>query len=111
MDVALDQANDLDNMVTGASYRGTALTPEQCKLDKWSEYLGDKPFLAGEVSVADCKFYEILRKLDIYFDDLKLPENLSAYMARFAALPPIAAYLASPAFRPRPINNPHAKFR
>ena len=123
VDVVLDQATDLDNSITGPCYRDFAslkvafatTLPE--KLDAWVECLGDKPFMTGAaVTVGDLKIYEALRKIALICEAhaLKTLEpypTLAAFVARVEAIPAMAAYLASPNFLARPLNNPHAQFR
>eukprot|EP00633_Aureoumbra_lagunensis_P008527 CAMPEP_0197323034 /NCGR_PEP_ID=MMETSP0891-20130614/70271_1 /TAXON_ID=44058 ORGANISM="Aureoumbra lagunensis, Strain CCMP1510" /NCGR_SAMPLE_ID=MMETSP0891 /ASSEMBLY_ACC=CAM_ASM_000534 /LENGTH=237 /DNA_ID=CAMNT_0042815581 /DNA_START=350 /DNA_END=1063 /DNA_ORIENTATION=- len=124
MDQALDQATDLDATITGACYRDFSSLklyfiqklPQQ--LHDWAKFLGDKPFMAGDsVSIADCKVYEIFRKLQIIANEHALPDlfaatpQLATYIQRFESIPAISKYQASDTYMSRPLNNPHAQFR
>ena len=120
VDLFLDEATDLDNAITGKCYRDAAsLKPYfeselPAKLARWEKCLGDKTFLAGaSLTVADCKAYEVFRKihrLDAHLGTSALPGALAAYCGRFEAHPAIAVYLAGPNYLERPFNNPHAQF-
>lgn len=121
-DQALEQATDLDNSLTGPCYRDFASLAKVFadvlpgKLAKWVECLGKKKFMTGEtVTIADCKVYETFRKIKLIAEHQGsapvLDEALLAFMARFEAIPAIAAYQASPNYLARPLNNPHAQFR
>jgi glutathione S-transferase len=78
----------------------------------------DIGFLTGDqVSIADCKFYSFLYKLQLIEDEMGGPktagimnDTVRAYMQRFEALPRIKAYMASPDYQKGPLNNRHAKW-
>lgn len=128
LNVALDQAKDFDGSITGPCYRDPEGMIETYfkggglkeALKQWAAFLGDRPFLAGDaVTIADCKFYETLRKIKIICTEFDTNKDdpfygvdaITAYANRFEAIPAIAAYHASPAFKPRPLNGFSAKFR
>jgi len=78
-----------------------------------------RTWLAGSsLTIADFTLWEVLDQVRVMVAELadgaKVLEPypaLSAYMARFEALPAIAAYHASAAFAPRPFNNKIAVFK
>ncbi|KAJ8604473.1 hypothetical protein CTAYLR_000955 [Chrysophaeum taylorii] len=122
VDLALAQGTDLDNALTGTCYREAfnlePLLQSRLKLDEWAAMLGAKPFMTGDtLTVADLKIYETFRKIKIAAGHCNLTSpfdkhpTLSAFIDRVEAHPPVAAYQKSPAYRARPLNNPHAQFR
>jgi glutathione S-transferase len=128
MDLVLGQVADFDNEVTAMCYgRNGGLGGMDAyfsdalpaKLQAWSDFLGAKSFMCGsEVTVADFKIYELLRKLKLVqsdpavkVDTLSNFPSLTAYVERVEALGPIKSYLAASSFLGRPLNNPHAEFR
>jgi len=77
-----------------------------------STFLGERPYLAGDnLSYVDFIAYELLDKLLLLANDEVVKfDNFKQYLARFEALPTIAAYLKSDRFLKSPINGPTAKF-
>jgi glutathione S-transferase len=81
-------------------------------LKSFSAYLGDKPYLVGQISLADFIFYEMLWQLRVFAPStVAAHANLGAYITRFEAQPQIAGFLKSPVYLERPINNKTASFR
>ena len=130
IDQALEQASDLDDVLTGACYRGGAsavtaafesrLPSALAELDRVLALNGGAgPFVLGSVvSIADFKIFELLRKCRIAASEVGLAEDplaglgaLSGHVAAVAALPAVAAYIASPEYSSRPLNNPHAQLK
>jgi len=122
VDLVLDQATDLDNVVTGACYGDfESLKKNFPDLGNWERFIGFKRFMTGNlITIADLKVYEVIRKLKIIaeqpgFDRAGFLEKdfplLAGFVARVEALPKMKAYQSSKRFMERPLNNPHAKFR
>jgi hypothetical protein len=94
-------------------------------LKRFSRFLGEKPWFAGDgITLADFVMYEYVDCACVYHaaahslpkeqDETCLADtpNLSAFRARFRALPRIKAYLGSERFASvSALNNQHAKFR
>jgi len=79
-------------------------------LELLSNFLGERPFLAGEsVTYVDFMAYELLDKINILApEELTKAANLKKYVERVEALPQIASYLKT---APKvPLNGPMAKF-
>ena len=118
VDFVLDQLVDFDNAFTGTCYRNWAARDDYFEhkmrpaLAQFESLLGDERFFAGDApSVADFKAYEAFDKCAIAAPGcLDALPRLGAFNARVAALPRIAAYLASERCITRPLNNPHAQF-
>jgi glutathione S-transferase len=123
VDLALDELKDLEGAMTRCAY-----TKGADAVAAWFEKSGPKivqtftgllqthDFLTGDrVSVADFKLYSFLSKLRIVQNELSqvivLNEALNNFMKRIEELPSIKAYMASPNYQQRPINNPEAKWR
>jgi len=77
-----------------------------------SEFLGDRPYLAGaNLSYADFLAYELLDKLVLLAaDEVSKFANLKQYQSRIESLPTIANYLKSDRYIRSPLNGPMAKF-
>jgi len=79
-----------------------------------ANYLKDAPFFGG-ASPLTCDFvlYELLDQTSLLDSTNALANfpTLQAYVKRFAALPAIAAYLKSPTFITRPVNNGVASWK
>merc|ERR1711870_165063 len=104
VDLILDQTADFDGEVTGRCYRDFAGLKPYCgtvlkdRLKDWARLLADKPFMTGkEVTVADLKIYETLRKLriieaqnEIGTSTLKQFPKLEDYISRVEAIPAMA---------------------
>ena len=118
VDFVLDQLVDFDNAFTGTCYRNWAARDDYFEhkmrpaLAQFESLLGDERFFAGAApSVADFKAYEAFDKCAIAAPGcLDALPKLGAFVARVAALPRVAAYLASERCIARPLNNPHAQF-
>ena len=72
VDLVLDQMADFDQQITSRCYRDFAALRPFCAeelpaiLSQWARLLGSKSFLtSSELTVADLKFYETLRKVKI----------------------------------------------
>lgn len=126
VDLVLDQTADFDGQSTGLAYReglpGLKVYCEQglpSLLPDWARLLGTKPFMTGDrVTVADLKIYETLRKLKLIEEQPEVGTKALAafptlldFMARVEELPAMKAYLSSPAFMARPLNNAHGLFK
>jgi len=125
VDLVLDQMADFDGESTGRCYRDFASMKAYCedllpgKLKDWERLLGDKPFVTGgQISVADLKLYETLRKLQIIEFQPQINTKtlagfakLQAFIKRVEALPAMSAYMDGSTFMPRPLNNEHAQFK
>ncbi|CAG2119997.1 unnamed protein product, partial [Medioppia subpectinata] len=75
-----------------------------------NQFIGDRPFLAGEsVTYVDFFAYEVLEKLSALApEEVSKVDNLKKYAERVGALPQIANYLKS---APKlPFNGPMAKW-
>ena len=107
--------------ITGSSY--TDLHPS---LDRFSRFLGSKPWFAGaHLTAADFVMYEYLFAASQYQKAHALATtgnegahcltpypNLFTFTQNFEALPAIAQYLTSDRFlEVQAFNNQHAKFR
>ncbi|XP_040851553.1 glutathione S-transferase Mu 2-like isoform X1 [Ochotona curzoniae] len=75
------------------------------KLTLYSQFLGKRPWFAGDkITIADFHAYDVLDGNRIFAPGcLDAFPNLKDFMARFEALPKIAAYMKSSRFLPRPI--------
>ncbi|XP_040854578.1 glutathione S-transferase Mu 1-like isoform X3 [Ochotona curzoniae] len=75
------------------------------KLTLYSQFLGKRPWFAGDkITIADFHVYDVLDWNRIFAPGcLDAFPNLKDFMARFEALPKIAAYMKSSRFLPRPI--------
>jgi glutathione S-transferase len=115
-DMLLDECTDFDDVLTGLSYRNCAAFKnafeEQLKpkLDDFASHLENTgPFLTGaNPSVVDFKFFDTLSKLKVAEKEagtqvVSSNVGITEYITRVAALPAIAAYLASSAFIDRPL--------
>jgi glutathione S-transferase len=127
VDLALDELKDLESGFTSRAYPSgreavvswfeEIIVPT--KLPQWKAFLGTKKYLTGDcISVADLKLYTFICKLEQIQKDLKpnageewLPANLQAWKKRIEDRPEIKAYLESPNYQVRPMNNPHAKYK
>eukprot|EP01016_Furgasonia_blochmanni_P008292 TRINITY_DN1334_c0_g1_i1.p1 TRINITY_DN1334_c0_g1~~TRINITY_DN1334_c0_g1_i1.p1 ORF type:complete len:317 (+),score=99.84 TRINITY_DN1334_c0_g1_i1:110-1060(+) len=79
----------------------------QPNLTKLNTLLANQDYLVGTISFVDIVLYELLDVINLQeAAQLDAHENLRKFHARIGALPPIAAYLASPRFIARPVNNP-----
>lgn len=82
-------------------------------LDLFEKFLGDKPWFAGnEITFVDFVMYELLDQHKLL--DAKLlssEKKLTAFLDRFEALPQIKAYMATPGFMKRPVNNKSAHWK
>jgi len=127
IDLVLDQAADFDAGSTRAAYgAGLPGLREYCEarlpgeLAGWAQQLADKAFMTGdEMTVADLKVYETLRKLAIIEAQPEVgtgalaaaQPSLLAFMRRVESLPAMKQYQESSRFMARPLNNEHAKFK
>eukprot|EP00922_Rhytidocystis_sp_ex-Travisia-forbesii_P022437 GHVS01032847.1.p1 GENE.GHVS01032847.1~~GHVS01032847.1.p1 ORF type:complete len:235 (-),score=26.39 GHVS01032847.1:102-806(-) len=113
---------DYRDTIVGVCYRDTANF--RSNLDNWvakvaptflqsfSNYLKNKHFLVGEITVADFLLYELLDQTRLMCQTaLDGFDNLKNFINRFEAIDSIAAYKASPEFITRPINNKSAAFQ
>ncbi|BHF81406.1 Glutathione S-transferase Mu 4 [Sparganum proliferum] len=83
------------------------------KLQAWSDYLGDKLWLTGEmINYPDFKLYDLLDTLRALESNCldKFP-NLKNYMNRFEALEPIKQFQNSDAYMARPFFGPKASWK
>jgi glutathione S-transferase len=77
-------------------------------VDKLNAYLGDKPYLLGYLTYADCQLYDLLEWIDALVNyRLDSYTRLREFQKRFRALPQIALYLSSTRFQPTPFIGPH----
>jgi len=120
VDIMLENAMDFRNGFVRMCYnpKYEELIKEYEKPGKeiiagYEKWLSNKKWFAGDnVTVADFPMYELLDQ-----HRLMIPGILDAYpkicdfMTRFEALPKIKAYMASPQFMARPVNNKVAKFK
>jgi glutathione S-transferase len=126
VDFAGDELYDIRNSIVGLAYRSGSSYEE--KAAEWKEHslpkhlaiiatlLGDNDWVgASTLTWPDFVAYELLTQITIMFPgELEKSDNgvkALAFIARFAALPAIKAYLSSDRFIERPINNPTAAFR
>eukprot|EP00092_Neocalanus_flemingeri_P082036 GFUD01102596.1.p1 GENE.GFUD01102596.1~~GFUD01102596.1.p1 ORF type:complete len:219 (-),score=69.17 GFUD01102596.1:63-719(-) len=81
-------------------------------LQLFSDFLGTKPWFAGEsLTFVDFVMYELMDQHKLLVPDcLKEMENLQKLMDRFEALPKISEFMKSEKFMKAPINNKMAKF-
>ncbi|XP_040851575.1 glutathione S-transferase Mu 1-like isoform X7 [Ochotona curzoniae] len=75
------------------------------KLTLYSQFLGKRPWFAGDkITIADFHVYDVLDENRIFAPGcLDAFPNLKDFMARFEALPKIAAYMKTSHFLPRPV--------
>ncbi|CAE1296455.1 GST [Acanthosepion pharaonis] len=82
-------------------------------LELFEKYLADKTWFAGnEITFVDFVMYELLDQHKLF--DAKLLSSkpkLTAFLDRFEALPQIKAYMATPCFMARPVNNKSANWK
>lgn len=124
VDMIVDELSDVESNITRRAYAhgkdAIASWYETDIPDVMKRFLPmiDNSFLTGDqVSIADCKFYSFLYKLQLIEDEMGGPktadimnDTVRAYMQRFEALPRIKAYMASPDYQKGPLNNRHAKW-
>nr|ACD13785.1 glutathione S-transferase mu [Reishia clavigera] len=119
-DMMLENAMDFRNGLVRVVYNDKydELLPEYEKnvkttLAGFNKFLSDKKFFAGDnVTVADFPMYELLDQHTLMIKGcLNDYPHLQAFLKRFEDLPKIKAYMASPKFIKRPINNKSAKFK
>lgn len=125
VDMILDQVTDHDNLFTGTCYgKGLPGLKEVMEhisplLGRWASLLGEKSFMTGDtVTVADCRVYELLRKIKLVEAEPEVGTHaldsfptLLRYIERFENLPQMKAYMASAQYLPRPLNNEHAQYK
>lgn len=124
IDLVLDQAADFDAQFTRLAYmEGLPGLASYCKerlkgeLAGWERMLGVNPFMTGDdLTVADLKVYETLRKLlltemDAGIDANTWPPSLMSFVHRVENVPAIRDYQASSRYMKRPLNNEHAKYK
>merc|ERR1712142_217392 len=77
------------------------------KLEKFSKFLSNKPWFAGEsLTFVDFVMYELIDQHKLLVPDcLKSYPNLEAFQAKFEALPKVSQYMKSSSFMKAPINN------
>ncbi|XP_012781483.1 glutathione S-transferase Mu 2-like isoform X1 [Ochotona princeps] len=82
------------------------------KLTLYSQFLGKRPWFAGDkITFADFHAYDVLDENRIFAPGcLDAFPNLKDFLARFEALPKIAAYMKSSHFLPRPVFSKIAKW-
>ncbi|XP_053562751.1 glutathione S-transferase Mu 4 [Bombina bombina] len=87
--------------------KGPYLEKLPAALARFSNFLGDRSWFAGEkITYVDFVMYDVLDQHKMLEPScLQTFQNLQDFLARFEALPPIAAYIASPRFMKTPINN------
>ncbi|XP_019643930.1 PREDICTED: glutathione S-transferase Mu 5-like isoform X1 [Branchiostoma belcheri] len=119
VDIMENQSMDFRNGTVRLSYNPQfdELKPKYIKdvynvIKQFSQFLGSNPWFAGDkITFVDFPMYELLDQHRILeptlLDDF---QNLKDFLARFEALPKIAAYMKSDRFLSHPINNPMAKF-
>ena len=75
------------------------------------KFLGNKEWLAGELTYIDFVFAELLELIAFVSEGSVYNDHptLKAYRDRFFAIPNIAAYVASETFMAKPFNNTVAK--
>jgi glutathione S-transferase len=126
VDVSENEVMDMRNGFVGLCYNKTGASSEKWEqmkatyierlpilLQKFSGYLGDRKWLAGDnLTFPDFHFYEMLAQHVIVFPGcLDAFPALKAYVSRFEELPAIKKYRGSPDFLERPINNPAARIK
>ncbi|CAH1245287.1 GSTM3 [Branchiostoma lanceolatum] len=119
VDIMENQSMDFRNGTVRLSYnpKFAELKPGYLKdvhnsIKQFSQFLGSNQWFAGDkVTFVDFPMYELLDQHRILeptlLDDF---QNLKDFLARFEALPKIAAYMKSDRFMSHPINNKMAKF-
>jgi len=125
-DLIFDQMADFDGQSTGLSYRdglpGLKVYCEGSLPASFSDFvrlLGEKKFMTGDnVTVADLKVYETLRKLklieeqpEVATKSLESCPTLVQFISRIEDLDAMKKYLSSEQYMARPLNNAHAKFK
>jgi glutathione S-transferase len=128
VDLALDQLMDLDSSFVHLAYPAGSEALAVWSVDKvpsmltrWDILLGSQNYLTGDsITIADLKLYEVLRKIRIVerevcnqTDTSKVggSTKLAAFMTHIEDVPSLKAYFESSDYLPRPLNNPHAKFK
>lgn len=119
MDIMAEQAMDFRNGIVRLSYNPNfeELKPEylvglEKKLEEFSNFLGDRPWFAGDnVTFVDFIMYELVDQHKILAPEVvsKFPKIME-FTNRFEKLPAIEAYMKSDRFLRAPINNKSAKF-
>jgi glutathione S-transferase len=124
-DMALDQLSDVEGQFASRCYfQGPDAVLEWYRtqvphiLSQFVQLLGNQDFIGGSSpSVADCKFYAFLHKLNVAQDQLGndetagiMPSSLKEYMRRFESVPAMQEYMASSNYLKGPLNNVIAKF-
>jgi glutathione S-transferase len=81
-------------------------------LTKLNGLLGDKQFIAGEITWIDFAIADFLQVLSLLCQDYLIPfPKLTEYQKRVWSLPELKSYFASDRFHERPINGARAMWR
>lgn len=119
VDIMLEEAMDLRNRTVGMAYGRNGNYEEalpayektlRLNMAKYDSFLGESPWFAGNaVTACDFVMYELLDQNALMVKGvLDAFPKLAAFHAKFAALPAIAAYLASDRCITFPCNNQHS---
>jgi len=122
VDMMLDNAMDFRNGVVRMCYnpdykkmvKEYADGPLPGLLDGYNKWLSKRKWFAGDkVTVVDFPMYELLDQHRLMLGDTVLDKypKLKEFMTNFEALDKIKAYMASPKFMKRPVNNKSASFK
>jgi glutathione S-transferase len=95
-----------------ANLKADYLTGLDSKLEAFSNFLGDRPFFAGDsVTHPDFHMYEMLwSHAKLAPEHVEKFPKLVDFMTRFEALPKISDYVKSDKFLKTPLNNKMAAF-
>ncbi|ESO90540.1 hypothetical protein LOTGIDRAFT_233779 [Lottia gigantea] len=113
---AMDFRNGVVRLVYNPDYKklvGDYFKNLPDTLTKFENYLGSKPWFAGDkITICDFPMYELLDQQRIMSPGCldKFPK-LCSFLNRFEAEPKNKAYMSGPNFIKRPINNKSAGFR
>ena len=113
---AMDFRNEFVQLVYDpnmASMKADYLHSVDARIQRFSLYLGDKPWFTGdEITFPDFSLYELFDQHRLFEPTIldKYP-NLKNFLDRFEALPAIKAYLSSDQFKKRPVYNTPALWK
>ncbi|XP_070574574.1 glutathione S-transferase Mu 1-like [Ptychodera flava] len=119
VDLMAEQSMDLRNYMVDHFYnpkweemKENFLKTVAGLLKDFSDFLGQNPWFAGQnITFVDFVMYELMDQLrEVDSKILDSHKNLQDHMARFEALPRIAAFKKSDRFMSGPINDKTAKF-
>ncbi|XP_040854573.1 glutathione S-transferase Mu 1 isoform X4 [Ochotona curzoniae] len=105
VDILENQAMDVSNQLAEEKQKPEYLKGIPDMLKQFSQFLGEKPWFAGDkITFVDFLTYDVLDLHRVFVPScLEAFPNLKAFVSRFEDLPKISAYIKSNRFLPRPL--------